>query len=271
MPAALIRYAIAPEPAYDYGGGTLFLTGANTYSGPTYIERGVLSVSSINSVSGGTSSSNLGATDNRRQWHDNPWPNFYHSGTPAYTGYAGTLQYTGTGTTTDRVIQLNGGSGGGGIDDEGTGTLFTNSLLSSSTDVGLAQAGTTLDFGTTPIAAKVITGASWANGVATITAANSYYVGQSVAINGMTPAGYNGIVTVATATSSNFTYNLTTIRCDRFRHHRPLWSKSLRQLDERSRDHYRGQQQPRGGRLVYDRGMTPAAYNGTYTVVTASG
>lgn len=69
-----------------------------------------------------------------------------------------------------------------------------------------------------------ITGASWANGVATITAANTFTAGQTVAINGVVPAGYdspdasltNGVTTPAapftilSANGSSFTYALAT-------------------------------------------------------------
>ncbi len=69
-----------------------------------------------------------------------------------------------------------------------------------------------------------ITGASWANGVATITAANTFTPGQLVAINGVVPAGYNspgatfvnGVITPAapftilSANGSSFTYALAT-------------------------------------------------------------
>ena len=42
------------------GGGTLTLNAANTYGGPTPIQNGTVLVASLNSVVGGTSSSNLG-------------------------------------------------------------------------------------------------------------------------------------------------------------------------------------------------------------------
>ncbi len=95
------------------GGNTLTITGANTYSGPTTIQNGVLSVSTLNSVSGGASSSNLGA------------PNSVANGTISLgSGTAtGQLTYTGPGETSDRAIILAGTTGGGILDSSGTGLL----------------------------------------------------------------------------------------------------------------------------------------------------
>jgi FG-GAP-like repeat/FG-GAP repeat len=55
-----------------------------------------------------------------------------------------------------------------------------------------------------------ITAASWSAGTASITAANSFSPGQSVVISGMTPAGYDGTFTIATANGSGFTFALAT-------------------------------------------------------------
>ena len=109
------------------GSGTQILSGANTYSGKTRILSGALSVSSLNSVVGGTASSSLGA------------PTTVANGTIniGNGSQSGTLIYTGTGETTDRVINLSGaGSPAGGaiIDQSGTGLLkFTSDF----TDTGL--------------------------------------------------------------------------------------------------------------------------------------
>ncbi len=53
-----------------------------------------------------------------------------------------------------------------------------------------------------------ITAASWAGNIAAITAANTFLVGQIVVISGMTPAGYDGTFTIATASSTRFTFAL---------------------------------------------------------------
>ena len=103
------------------GTGTLTLTGANTYSGKTSIQNGVLSVSSLNKVTGGTASSNLGA------------PVTVANGTIDLGNgtNTGTLQYTGAGETTDRVINLAGSTGGGTIDSSGSGAVTFSSNLTA--------------------------------------------------------------------------------------------------------------------------------------------
>lgn len=97
--------------------GTLSVSGANSYSGPTVIIDGALVVSSLNSVTGGSASSSLGA------------PVTVANGTIALGANTttGQLTYAGTGETTDRVINLAGTTGGGTIDQSGTGTLAFSS------------------------------------------------------------------------------------------------------------------------------------------------
>jgi len=120
------------------GTGTLTLSGTSTYSGPTVISAGTLSVVNLDYVTAGTYGnhglgSNLGA------------PTTTANGTLAIgSGTAtGTLKYTGTGETTDRIINSAsttsgaGGQGGATIDQSGTGNLkFTSGLASSGTVVG---------------------------------------------------------------------------------------------------------------------------------------
>ena len=110
-------------PVTKNGSGTWTLTGASTFTGKTTITDGILSVSSINSVVGGTASSNLGA------------PLTVPNGTIALggtTSTTGTLSYTGTGETTDRVLNLNGTTGGGVVDQSGTGLLkFTSATTAT--------------------------------------------------------------------------------------------------------------------------------------------
>jgi len=104
------------------GTGTLVLSGASTYTGATTISAGILSVGSLNSVVGGVAGSNLGA------------PTTVENGTihlGALT-VAGQLLYTGTGETTDRVLNLAGTSAGGTITQSGTGLLkFTSNLTAT--------------------------------------------------------------------------------------------------------------------------------------------
>lgn len=106
-----------------YSAGTTVLTGANTYQGQTQINGTTLQVSSINSVSGGSASSNLGA------------PTTVANGT-ILMNTGGTLKYVGTGETTDRIISLSGTTSGATIDQSGTG------LLKFSTNFATPGAGT---------------------------------------------------------------------------------------------------------------------------------
>jgi autotransporter-associated beta strand protein len=98
--------------------GTLTLTGDNTFTGPVWIQRGALSVRSLNRVAGGSAHSSLGA------------PSTAGNGTISFgTGYRrGDLYYTGTGETTDRILKFNG-LGGMLLAQNGTGHLeFTSDL-----------------------------------------------------------------------------------------------------------------------------------------------
>lgn len=100
------------------------LSGANSYSGVTAIQNGNLRVASLNKVTGGTASSNLGA------------PTTAANGTIALgsTTTTGQLTYLGPGETTDRVINLAGTTGGGTLDASGTGALvFVNPFTATGT------------------------------------------------------------------------------------------------------------------------------------------
>lgn len=115
------------------GAGPLILTGANTFTGPVAVQAGTLSVASLNRVSGGTATSNLGAPID---------------GTISLssTTTAGTLLYTGAGETTDRVIKLAGTTGGATLTQGGTSSGITtprgtSGLLKFTGDVSIPGSG----------------------------------------------------------------------------------------------------------------------------------
>jgi len=87
------------------------LTGPSTYTGTTEVQNGILSLNSIGNVGGGASA--IGA------------PTTAEDGVirMGLTTTATTLQYTGTGHTSDRLIGMQGTTGGVTIDADGTGAL----------------------------------------------------------------------------------------------------------------------------------------------------
>ncbi len=106
------------------GSGTLQLSGKNTYSGQTMLEAGTLSVTSLNSVVKGKASSSLGA------------PLDIEAGEivigEAEKDGECALIYTGTGETTDRVMNLAGKNSTMTFDQSGSGRFkLTSDLLIS--------------------------------------------------------------------------------------------------------------------------------------------
>ena len=95
------------------GGGSVLLSNANTYTGKTTFQTGTLTVSSLNSVVGGGASSSLGA------------PTTVGNGTIdiGSGSNAVTFSYTGSGETTDRVLNFTGTTGGVTFTNSGTGNL----------------------------------------------------------------------------------------------------------------------------------------------------
>jgi len=101
------------------GAGTLRLSGKNTYAGRTILEGGSLSISSLNSFVRGKPSSNLGA------------PTDVEAGEIVIGRGDGecALIYTGTGETTDRVMNLAGKKSTVTFDQSGTGLLKLTSTF----------------------------------------------------------------------------------------------------------------------------------------------
>src|SRR5205085_1048955 len=119
---------------------TLTLGAANTYSGATWVQNGTLSIASVNNIASPNASSSLGA------------PTTLANGTIAlgFGTTTGVLSYTGTGETTDRVINMAGTTGGAGLDQSGTGSLvFTSAVTLTGTGAKtLTLSGSTAGTGT---------------------------------------------------------------------------------------------------------------------------
>lgn len=125
---------------------TRVVSGANTFTGPTSVNGGTLSIASLNSVNGGTPTSNLGA------------PVTVANGTinVAGTNVAGTLRYTGTGETTDRVINLASTTGTPTLEQAGPSGVLKFTSDFTATGIGiktLTLAGSTS--GTGEIGGKI--------------------------------------------------------------------------------------------------------------------
>jgi autotransporter-associated beta strand protein len=101
------------------GGSSLTLTGNNSYTGRTRVNVGTLSFNTIANVGAGSSA--LGAPADAT----NGTINIGSGGTAA------TITYTGSGHSTNRVINLSGSTGGATIDSSGTGPLTLTSALTA--------------------------------------------------------------------------------------------------------------------------------------------
>lgn len=141
------------------GAGTLELTGANTYTGATFV-GGTLAVTSL---ANGAVASNIGQSSNAAA-------NLVLN--------RGTLQYTGTGASTDRLFTV--GNGGGTIESSGSGALqfdATGAIVSTDT----VTFATTLFFTATPSTTISVGSTTSENSTANLA------VGQTISGVGIAP------------------------------------------------------------------------------------
>jgi autotransporter-associated beta strand protein len=181
------------------GGGVLTLSGLNTYTGWTRIRASSLNINTIGNVNGGASA--LGN------------PSSIANGTiqMGSTTTTGTLVYTGTAQTTNRVINLNGTTGGATIDQSGTGALVFSSALTATgsgvktltlqgSTAGTGEiSGAIIDGSGTTAITKTGTGTWTLSGANTFSGGANLNVGQ-LNINNATALG-TGIFTIANNTT----------------------------------------------------------------------
>lgn len=157
------------------GGGTVVITGQNTFTGQggpagVYIGAGTLEVSSINSVIGGTATSNLGK------------PNSVANGTITLgTGGGAVLRYVGTGETTDRTVNYTQGFSGNlaALDASGSGPLaFTGAYAMGNLNTASAITRNFtlrgINTGANSFAGALINGTNSGTGVVTLNLAKAH-------------------------------------------------------------------------------------------------
>jgi autotransporter-associated beta strand protein len=102
------------------GTGTVVITGSNTYTGVTAIREGSLEINSLTSVGGGPSALGSPVTEATGKLALGNGAN------------SGRLIYSGPSATSDRIISLEGTTGGGVIENSGIGVLTLTAPLSVS-------------------------------------------------------------------------------------------------------------------------------------------
>lgn len=165
-------------------GGTITLGGPNKYTGKTLIAGGsnipgigiIVSVTSVNKVSGGSATSNLGH------------PTTVANGTIGIGNatFTSTLIYTGPGETSDRVIDLPGTTGGATLQADGSGALVltanntatgngAKTLTLQGSNTGANSIGKIVDSGNGATAVVKAQAGTWK-----LTGANTYTGGTTV-------------------------------------------------------------------------------------------
>ena len=176
---------------YYLGDGTTTLSGNNTYTSWTQIARGALSINSITNVNGGASS--LGNSSDGRLFL-------------GATTTTGTLLYTGSGHSTNRVVSLGGTTGGGTINASGSGALV---FTSNFTAVGVGSKTLTItgnNTGDNRIGGAIVNSSSGSTSLTKsgtgkwILSGNNTYTGATSIVAGTLQAQKTVAASTATAT-----------------------------------------------------------------------
>jgi hypothetical protein len=157
----------------------------------------------------------------------------------------------------------------------GSGTLgntATATSLDQFTPAGLAAGTVTLPTATVSVSPSAV---SWSGGTVTVTANNSFAVGQSVVLAGQSPSGFAGTFAIVSANATSFTYALTTnpvtttvtgatatVGSTGVNITAATWSGGTVTITANNSF--------AAGNSVAVAGISPAGFNGTFTIVTAN-